>query len=48
MFNSNWANPVVIVTKQDGSPRLCIDSRKLDSVAKKSTYPLPRIDVILN
>ena len=44
--SSPWASPVVLVQKQDGGQRLCIDYRKLNSVTKKDTYPIPRIDDI--
>ena len=45
---SPWASPVVVVPKSDGSPRFCIDYRKLNSVTKKEVYPLPRIDEALD
>ena len=40
--NSPWASPIVIVTKKDGTPRFCIDYRKLNEVSRKDAYPLPK------
>jgi transposase InsO family protein len=45
--NSPWASPVVIVKKRDGSPRFCIDYRRLNSITQKDVYPLPRIDDVI-
>jgi hypothetical protein len=44
---SPWAFPVVIVSKEDGTHRLCIDYRKLNKVTKPDAFPLPRIDDML-
>ena len=30
--------------KEDGSTRFCVDYRKLKSVTRKDSHPLPRID----
>jgi len=44
---SPWASNVVLVRKKDGSHRLCIDYRAVNSVTYKDTYPLPHIDTCL-
>lgn len=44
---SPYASPVVIVTKKDGSLRLCIDYRRLNSCSTRDAFPLPRIEEAL-
>ena len=45
---SPWSFSLVIVSKKDGSKRLCVDFRKLNEITKKNSYPLPLIDDILS
>lgn len=42
--SSEWASAVVIVRKKDGSPRVCIDYRKINQKVIKDRYPLPLIE----
>lgn len=45
---SPWCSPIVLVKKPNGSNRLCLDSRQLNKVTKRDTYPLPRVSSILD
>ena len=45
---SPWAAPVILVEKKSGELRFCIDYRKLNSLTKKDSFPLPRIDSTLD
>jgi len=46
--SSPWASPIMLVQKKDGTLRFCVDYRGLSSVTKKDTFPLPRIDDLLD
>ncbi|XP_058128665.1 uncharacterized protein LOC131292920 [Anopheles ziemanni] len=43
----NEACRVVVVKKKDGSNRVCVDFRKLNSMILKDGFPIPRIDEVL-
>ena len=40
--------PVLFVRKKDGSLRLCVDFRGLNTISKKDRYPLPFISDLLS
>lgn len=46
--HSAWRSPVLLVKKASGQNRLCLDSRQLNKVTKKDSYPLPRVSAILD
>lgn len=41
---SDYASPIVLADKKDGSKRICIDFRRLNSKIVKDRYPLPVIE----
>lgn len=42
--SSSWSSPCLLVPKPDGSYRMCTDYRKVNSVTKTDTFPIPRMD----
>lgn len=46
--DSPWSYPVVLVTKKNGTKRFCVDYRSLNNVTAKDSYPLPRMDDMLD
>lgn len=45
---SDYASQVVVVRRKDGSPRVCVDYRRLNRVISKDHYPLPLIEDTLD
>ena len=45
---SPYAAPIVMVRKSDGSIRVCIDYRAINERTVKDSFPLPRIDDLID
>ena len=43
LSNSPWSSPVVPIRKPDGTLRLCVDYRKVNSVTKAEKFPMPHL-----
>ncbi|GFX43650.1 hypothetical protein TNCV_510991 [Trichonephila clavipes] len=46
--SSNYASPIVLVKKKNGSTRLCVDYRKLNRKIIKDQFPLPLIEDVID
>ena len=43
-----WVNPVVIVPKNNGEIRLCVDMRQANQATMRRRYPIPTVDEVLH
>jgi hypothetical protein len=45
---SPWNSPIVFVAKKNGDIRLCVDYRRLNAVTKRSVFPIPATNQLLD
>jgi len=45
---TTWLSPIIVVTKKNGKPKMCIDFKKLNATTNKDPYPLPFTYEVLN
>lgn len=45
---SMWQSPVVMVKKKNGQLRFAVDYRKLNTITKQHTFPLPRLEDVFD
>ena len=48
VFYPNWLANVVIVKKNTGKWRMCVDFTDLNNACLKDSFPLPRIDQLVD
>jgi O-acetyl-ADP-ribose deacetylase (regulator of RNase III) len=46
--NSPFINPLVVVSKANGSKRVCVDTRKLNSLTRLTAFPLPTMSDVID
>ncbi|CAD7081713.1 unnamed protein product [Hermetia illucens] len=46
--NSTYSSPIVLVKKQNGEDRLCVDYRAINEATRKRPYPMPTVDEIMS
>ena len=46
--SSPWGSPILFVKKKDGGMRMCVDYRAVNKLTVRNSYPLPRIDDMLD
>lgn len=45
---SEWASPCILVPKSDNTMRMCTDYRRVNALTRADSFPLPRIDDIID
>ena len=45
---SPWSAPIILIPKKDKSVRLCVDYRKLNAITITQSWPIPRVQDILD
>ena len=48
VYYSDWLANVVMVKKSNGKRRMCVDFTDLNRACPKDSYPLPRIDTLVD
>jgi hypothetical protein len=45
---SEWSSPIILVKKPNNEWRPCVDYRQINQITKGETYPLPRLDDLID
>ena len=45
--NSPWSSPFILVPKPDGTPRFCVNYKKVNKLSKFDAYPMPLMEEVI-
>ena len=48
VYYPDWLAKIVMVKKANGKWRMCVDFINLNKACLKNSYPLPRVDVLVD
>ncbi len=48
MKDATWLSPIIIIPKENGKLKICINFKELNATIKKDPYQLPFTDEMLN
>ena len=48
VYYPDWLANIVMIKKANGKGRMCVDFTDLNKACPKDSYPLPRVDILVD